>query len=189
MTGTWTMNMGTRPLPCFLSGAVVMSLALPGCSSDTGKPEVAPVRGTVRYQDKPVEEAMVEFCQEGIPFRSTGLTNDKGEFELTSMMTGDGAPVGKNKVTVTIRPVFLDPRAGGGIDLAALEKIEDPEERRRRGIEMESQALAGYRSSLGLKPQPTHQSLPKKYSSRDSTDIEFEVLPDQQNEFQIVLTD
>ena len=55
---------------------------------------------------------------------------------------------------------------------------------------MEGQAIANYRSSLGLKPQLTHQSLPKKYSSRDSTDIEIEieVLPDQQNEFQIVLT-
>lgn len=176
------------------AGATVVAtavcvVALQGCGSDSGKPEVAPVKGTVHYKGQPVDEAMVEFCQEGLPFRSTGLTNKAGEFEVTSIMPGDGAPVGRNKVTVTIRPVFLDPRAGGGIDFAALEKIEDPEARRRKSIEMESKALANYRSSLGLKPVPTHQSLPKKYTSRDSTDLEFDVVPDQQNEFQIVLTD
>jgi hypothetical protein len=184
-------NMPERLRRTFLTAALSAFVlgAWQGCGSDSGKPEVAPVKGTVTYKGKPVEEAMIEFCQEGLPFRSTGLTNEAGKFEVTSIMPGDGAPVGKNKVTVTIRPILLDPRAGSGIDMAALEKIEDPEERRRKSIEMESKALANYRSSLGLKPAPAHQSLPKKYSSRDSTDIELDVVPDQQNEFEIVLTD
>jgi hypothetical protein len=185
----WIAYGTSRRAGAMAVATAVCFVALQGCADDSGKPEVAPVKGTVHYKGKPVEEAMVEFCQEGLPFRSTGLTNESGEFELTSIMPGDGAPVGKNKVTVTIRPVFLDPRAGGGIDLAALEKIEDPEERRRRSIAMESEALAKYRSSLGLKPVPAQQTVPKKYSSRDSTDLELEVVSDQQNDFEIVLAD
>src|SRR5262245_40734165 len=78
---------------------VCCALVLSGCG---GKPEVkfAPVKGIVLYNAKPLEGATVEFLQEGSPMRSVGLTDAAGRFELTSMVPGDGAPIGENQATV-----------------------------------------------------------------------------------------
>ncbi|MEX1229521.1 MAG: carboxypeptidase-like regulatory domain-containing protein [Planctomycetaceae bacterium] len=72
--------------------------ALCGCGGSDA-PELAPVKGTVNYQGKPVENASVTFTPaKGTP--ASGQTNAEGVFTLTSLGR-DGAAVGENVVTIT----------------------------------------------------------------------------------------
>jgi hypothetical protein len=74
------------------------ALALPGCGDGDG-PTLAPVSGTVTYQGKPVEGAQVTFSTAGAPLASA-TTDNQGRFQLTTRSSGDGAAIGKHKVSV-----------------------------------------------------------------------------------------
>lgn len=78
-------------------------------------PVLAPVTGRVMFNGTPVESAMVEFIQEGAPFRSAGRTDAHGRFMLTSLTEGDGAPIGTHRVVIRVRKVFFDERAVAGV--------------------------------------------------------------------------
>jgi hypothetical protein len=79
--------------------AIVMAIAQ-GCSSDSGRPKLAPVSGRVVYQGKPVEGAIVSFSAEGSPRVASGKTDSDGRYKLTTFDTNDGAPVGVHAVTI-----------------------------------------------------------------------------------------
>lgn len=82
-----------------LSAACIAIVTFSGCGS--GNPKTARVTGTVTYQGKPVEGASVSFALESAPQFSTGVTDAQGKFTLTTFKSGDGALIGKNKVTIT----------------------------------------------------------------------------------------
>jgi hypothetical protein len=79
---------------------------LAGCG---GSPTIpcAPVRGTVLQNGQPLPEAMVVFHpqdpQAVAAPRPVAYTNQQGEFELTTVQQGDGAPVGTYAITVELR--------------------------------------------------------------------------------------
>src|SRR5260370_38161436 len=83
----------------------VVAFAL-GCGSKSFK--YAPVSGTVTMNDKPLVGATVTFspiAPEGTAIAgnsSSGKTNDKGEFVLTSSSGTNGAVVGKHRVSITL---------------------------------------------------------------------------------------
>jgi hypothetical protein len=79
--------------------ALVVSLLLAGCG-DSG-PEMAPVSGIVTVDGQPVANAAVMFVPEAGGRPATGLTDAEGKFSLETLKPGDGALVGKHKVTVT----------------------------------------------------------------------------------------
>ena len=83
-----------------LLGVVATSF---GCSGETGeeRPSVVPVTGVVMYNNNPVPGAMVSFMADGAPRAATGITNEKGEFQLTMFDPNDGAIPGTNKITVS----------------------------------------------------------------------------------------
>lgn len=70
-----------------------------GCGGQDG-PLIAPVKGVVTANGKPVEGAIVNFTVKDYSRLSTGVTNDKGEYQLTTMNTNDGAVVGENQVAI-----------------------------------------------------------------------------------------
>ena len=79
------------------------SLVLSGC----GGPDMAPVKGRVTFDGKPVKEAAIAFApvpaddkdkEPGKP--ATGFTDENGYFDLSTYKPLDGAKVGKHKVTV-----------------------------------------------------------------------------------------
>lgn len=72
--------------------------ALSGCGGDRG---FVPVKGRVLLDGKPIKGAAVLFEREtgGVP--ATGVTNDNGEFYLTTTGHGVGAAIGKHLVSVS----------------------------------------------------------------------------------------
>ena len=69
---------------------------LSGCDSG---PKVAPVRGRVTYNGKPVTAGKIMFYPEhGRP--SIGSIAEDGTYSLTNNVPGDGALIGGHKVTI-----------------------------------------------------------------------------------------
>jgi hypothetical protein len=65
------------------------------------------VRGKVLHNGQPLAEAMVVFhpqdSQAVAAPRPMAYTNEQGEFSLTTVKQGDGAPVGQYAITVELR--------------------------------------------------------------------------------------
>lgn len=88
----------------FLAASVVCSvvcLVSAGCSR-SGRPAVAPVRGQVTYQAKPLARATVAFLCPGAPRLAVGTTDEAGNYRLTTFEPNDGAIIGTHVVTVNI---------------------------------------------------------------------------------------
>jgi hypothetical protein len=84
---------------------LVATLLSGGC----GNTNLAPVKGRVTCNGKPVAEAMITFApfpksegdrEAGKP--ATGFTDDEGNYELSTYKPYDGALIGKHNVTITL---------------------------------------------------------------------------------------
>ena len=86
-----------------------------GCgpaSTPKDKPALAPVKGKLLQDGKPLADAYVEFLPDsGAP--STGRSDASGEFTLTYTDGSEGAKVGPHKVKVTVGGI-VSPTGGGG---------------------------------------------------------------------------
>jgi hypothetical protein len=78
----------------------------PGCGSD--RPAMAPVRGQVTYQGRPVAGATVNFLGKGAPRLAIGTTDESGNYQLSTFEPNDGAIVGSHVVTVKKDPPGID---------------------------------------------------------------------------------
>jgi hypothetical protein len=83
-----------------LSLILVCTLFLNGCSN-SDRPKLAKVSGTVTLDKMPVAGAAVMFMPVGGGRPAQGLTDAQGKFTLTTFDDGDGAIIGEHKVTVT----------------------------------------------------------------------------------------
>jgi hypothetical protein len=90
--------------PALLTGAVAVSL-LPGC----GQSSLAPVHGRVTCHGKPVPQAGIIFSP--VPKEATdrqagkaaaGSTDANGRFVITTYKSGDGALIGKHRVSIVL---------------------------------------------------------------------------------------
>jgi hypothetical protein len=103
--------------------ALAALLVAPGCGDD--KIKRYPVSGTVLVDGQPAEGALVFFCPvspnpELDNLRPAGKTDASGEFNLTTIEEGDGAPAGQYKVLAKWpkpMPVVDDGRDGRGAPL------------------------------------------------------------------------
>lgn len=87
-----------RHLAC---GIACSALLVLGCGGPSDAPEVAPVSGTLTVKGQPKGDLNVVFYPESGGRPATGITAADGTFTLTTLNTGDGAPVGTCKVAVT----------------------------------------------------------------------------------------
>jgi hypothetical protein len=87
-----------------LIAAVFIGLMSCGCSSQP----MAPVKGRVMFNGKPVKAAAVTFSPAGAAGQKetgkpgTGFTDDDGNFQLSTFSNYDGALVGNHAVLVTL---------------------------------------------------------------------------------------
>jgi hypothetical protein len=87
---------------CFLAAGLALLVA--GC----GGPQMAPVKGKVMFNGKPVKDAAVTFAPAGAADQKetgkpgTGFTDENGDFELSTFKNYDGAIVGSHNVRVTL---------------------------------------------------------------------------------------
>jgi hypothetical protein len=86
-------------------GLGVVLLALTGCSG----PQIAPVKGRVTCNGKPVHQASVIFAPEPSSDKDrepgkggTGITDKDGNYVISTYRAYDGAQVGKHKVTIAL---------------------------------------------------------------------------------------
>jgi hypothetical protein len=81
------------------ASALALLAAVAGCG---GSKKAVPVKGTVTMDGKPVSLASVVFVpqKEGGPL-AQAMTNDNGDFELTTFQPNDGALPGEYNITVT----------------------------------------------------------------------------------------
>lgn len=81
----------------------VGSLVVLGCSNSSPQregPKTQAVSGTITQAGEPIADATVRFEIVGGSKASTGRTNAKGKFVLSTFSAGDGASVGNYRVTV-----------------------------------------------------------------------------------------
>jgi hypothetical protein len=81
-------------------------VALAGCGGQPG-PACFPVRGSLVCDQKPLAEALVVFHpveQADVPLpKPVGYSDAAGQFQLTTVAAGDGAPAGRYRITVELR--------------------------------------------------------------------------------------
>jgi hypothetical protein len=89
--------------------AYLSLLAMTGCGS--GRPDVAPVRGTVSLNGKPVTTGRIMFYPTaGRP--ACAPINSDGTYVLTTFESDDGALIGTHRVTITSTEVVGPPPRG-----------------------------------------------------------------------------
>lgn len=145
-----------------LCSAACFLAFLSGCGGQSG-PTLHPVTGTVLYNGRPVEGAVVAFRGEGALRLATGTTDSQGRFELSTLKEGDGTVAGKHQVTVS--KFVVEGGMGSG------------------PVSMDDAAKS---------PQSAPQSrneLPEKYADAARSLLEFTVSADGPNDFQIQLSD
>ena len=82
-----------------LFSALLAAAVISGCGKKGGL-ETAPVSGKVTYRGKPLTTGTVMFVPGEGP-AATGEINSAGVYKLTTYTSGDGAVIGKHKVTIT----------------------------------------------------------------------------------------
>lgn len=94
--------------------ALLLALALAGCSKPTAWEKVQPVAGTVTYKGLPIDGANLVFHPKDKSFpdsiRPTATTGAGGGFQVGTKSSNDGAPPGDYDVTITWNPLAGDSR-------------------------------------------------------------------------------
>jgi major membrane immunogen (membrane-anchored lipoprotein) len=103
------LSVGTRRSSRSLAVLAIPALVvLASCGTDDGLGKRYPVSGTVKYNGSPLEKGAISFVTEDMSknFGATGtITN--GSYTLSMGGEGDGAQVGKYKVTITAKEDYM----------------------------------------------------------------------------------
>ena len=112
---------------------LIVGTGLTGCYSSQDKweamrPPVYEVHGTVRLDGTPLPQAVVVFQPEEGKYSATGLTDESGEFQLTTFKDQDGAVEGTFQVSVDkVEYIPTGPEKGvstdGGTYLPPLKQV------------------------------------------------------------------
>lgn len=147
-----------------LAGAVVLC----GCGSSNSPPApVYPVTGVVTYNGSPVVGADITFFNRDAGRSSFGRTNEKGEYQLTTFSSNDGAVEGKSVVTIM--------------------KFETPPPTQVIPVESAEYEPPGLGQS-SMPPRPK-SSFPEKYGDAETSGLVAVVNADASNQVDFNLTD
>lgn len=167
-----------------------LCLAISGCGGgDEGGPVVERASGIVTYKGAAVEGARVTFVVDGASHEATAMTNSKGEFNLTTLNTSDGAVVGKNLVSISKPTEGSAQSAGGGIfEMSKLGAAPDPETMKKMTSDLRTSSEATSKN-MGKAEAPRSSAIPLKYSDAKKSGLEFSVAKGEKNHFKIDLKD
>ncbi len=146
-------------------------LGLTGCG---GRADVAKATGVITLNGEPVPEAKVMFHpKDGGSRTSYGTTNEKGEFKASTYGMHDGALVGHHIVTIT--------------------KIDTKDQVQFDATELAQKGYSGkgYEAMMGPNAAKNRAKqkfiIPEKYSSKDTSGIEVDVVKGEVNNFPLDL--
>lgn len=158
------MRLSQFAVLCF-PAIVVLGL---GCgSSNTGRPKLFPVKGTVTRNGKPVEKAEVSFISPEASRAAVGITDAQGNFVLGTFGNADGAIAGNHIVTVS----KIIPNAA-------------PVSNQPPTVEELSRMAAA-----GMNAPKADLSIPTKYADPKTTPLKASVQGDGQDKFTFDLLD
>jgi len=143
---------------------LALASLLPGCSGQPDRPAVAPVHGKVIYRGKPVTGATVAFLCMGASRSAVGMTDESGNYLLTTYEPDDGAIIGSHVVTVKKYAEISEtaPSASGeALSEKAMSKAIDA------AMSQTAQQLA--------EAERKGSSIPVKYGQRTTSDLVKEV--------------
>jgi hypothetical protein len=143
--------------------AAATCLTLSGCTG-SDRPAIAPVRGQVTLDGKPIAGATVVFLCQGAPRPAVGITDSSGNFQLTTFEQNDGAVVGTHVVAVKKSASLSEeavPTNESDAELDSAKEIDDAVKR-----------------SLGArrKSQKTRPEIPTKYGHRSTSNLSKDVV-------------
>jgi hypothetical protein len=147
--------------------AAFSAILASGCGAGGGAtppPKLYQVTGTVKYKGQAVPGAKVMFLGDGTSPPAVGVTDDSGNFTLSSL-AGTGAVAGRHVVAIVKNTASEAPKIMMTMEEAAAAAQNPP------------------------KP-PTESSLiPSKYTDASTSGLEYEVKTSDDNHFDIELTD
>lgn len=107
-----------------LASAVALLAVVPACSSGPKRPATIKVSGKVTMNGTPVPKATVSFQPTAAGGRAAvGITDDAGQYTLTTFTAGDGAVAGDYGVAI----VKVEEGAGSTVGTANTEQYIPPE--------------------------------------------------------------
>ena len=84
------------------ASSLVLAVAfIAGCREST-LPATSEVKGVITYKGQPVKNGQVVFHPEGTENSGRGVTDELGQFVLSTYTMADGAVLGMHKVTVEV---------------------------------------------------------------------------------------
>lgn len=101
---------------CMMALGLVAGVAVAGCSRTpaSSRPQTVPVKGKITLAGQPLAKATVSFQPDGTGNGATGITDDGGNYVLSTFAAKDGAVPGKYKITVT---KFEEATSGSSVDV------------------------------------------------------------------------
>jgi len=152
---------------CAVAQFIVLScFLLIGCKG-SGRPTIAPVRGTVTYHGRPVADATVVFLCQGAPRLAVGKTDAQGNYQLTTYESNDGAVLGNHVVTVK---KYKENAGHAGENAVNVENMDEAS--RSKAIEKAMRQSAQEVS----KAEKSGSLLPAKYANMKTSDLHKEVV-------------
>mgnify|MGYP003381852385 FL=1 len=157
------------------SALVLSTLGLfAGCG---GRADLAQATGVVTFKGEPVAEAKVMLHPLGGGARNSyGTTNEKGEFKLSTFGMNDGALVGRHAVTVS------------KTDTSALPQIDTSELATKGYTGASYEAMMGPGAAARNAKKIKH-IIPEKYSAKETSGIEVDVVKGESNHFPLDISE
>ncbi len=139
-----------------------------GCGSDAHV--ITPVKGVVTMNGKPMAGVQVLFKVKDCPLGASGVTNDQGEFELTTNNTNDGAVVGENHVA--IREIPKEAIVSSGMSAEDMKAGKMIPKGASRDMEKETKKLGN-----------SNGAVPAKYGDHEKSGLTRTVVRGEKNVF------
>lgn len=160
-----------------LLGLVLVSVLVAGCGSG---PRLYKAGGTVTYNDKPVDKAAITFVYED-GASASGMTDAAGKFQLVYLGKTAGTAAGKGSMMVT--KMSGQPATGSTMP-AVKDPLKMTDEEKKK---LSATAQSSMPTSSAATP-PTME-LPAKYADPAKSGLNFEILPNNDNNLEVVLKD
>ena len=148
-------------------------LVIAGCGGDSGRISTYPVTGTVTGNGKPIVGAQITFHPEDEEGTrpAFGVTNQDGEFSLTTYDDGDGAIAGQYTVSIEKQAIRKE------IDV---ENLTPGGPQQVGGGDMYAKMMVGNRTE---KSTVKSDDIPQKFRSPETSGLKRTVEPSGGNEF------
>lgn len=150
--------------------ALTSLLFVAGCGGDAaigakGRVKTFTATGKVTFLGNPMSGAMVSFSPTGSQPAAVGMTDDSGNFKLTTYRAGDGAAAGDFKVLISMTET----------------EAPDPTANADHGTDPTKQYGTVHSATKGK--SGGGRVLPSKFSDPDKTELKATVKSDGKNEF------